>query len=797
MSLTSESDATSAAAADASASAAAAVAPSRADGIELLGELPGSGYRVPPALVRRQDGQTIQLTRLLHLVLEAVDGHRGPEEIATVVSQRFGRRLTSEDVLTLLEGKLRPLGLLAGPDGSQPQVRKANPLLALRLRYVVSDPAVTRRLTGPFAALFHPVVVTLVVLAFLATSGWVLFEKGLASATHEAFARPGLLLLIFAVTVVSAGFHEFGHASACRYGGATPGAMGAGLYLVWPAFYTDVTDSYRLGKAGRVRVDLGGLYFNAIVAVAMFGIWAGTRWDALLLVLVAQVLQMIRQLAPFVRFDGYHILADLTGVPDLYARIKPTLLGLWPPRWHSPEARVLKPWARAVVSAWVLVVVPMLLVSMVLMVVALPRVVGTAWVNLGRQWAALDTAWAAGDVARVGVRLLSVVAIALPVLASAYLLLRIVRRVVRSVWRSTRGHPVRRALAGLLALVLVGLLAWAWAPTPGRYRPIQPSERGTLVDAVPVRAAAGLQEGRQVRAAHTVWASRMPLPTADHPRLAMVLVPRPRVAAGSAAPQAAAPAWVFPFNPPGAPGQGDNQALAVNTTDGSTLYDVAFALVWADDGSVTNRNEAWALASCRSCRTVAVAFQVVLVVGQADVAIPQNISAAVNYRCLQCLTYALAHQVVITLPRELTPQETARLDALWTQIAAFGTHLQDLPLDQIRGRLDDFADQIRSVLQQSPPAPPTPSATSPASVGGTAPASAGPEASATPTPTGTAPEPAGTTAPAPVPTAPSTASGTDSPAPGDTAPEATATPTASTTTSEPAPTSTASGTATG
>ena len=49
--------------------------------------------------------------------------------------------------------------------------------------------------------------------------------------------------------------------------------MGAGLYLIWPAFYTDVTDSYRLARAGRVPTDLGGLYFNAIVAVITFGIW--------------------------------------------------------------------------------------------------------------------------------------------------------------------------------------------------------------------------------------------------------------------------------------------------------------------------------------------------------------------------------------------------------------------------------------------------------------------------------------------------------------------------------------------
>ena len=297
----------------------------RAEGVELLGELRGSGYREPPALVRRGDGQTIQLTPLLHAVLTAVDGRRTLDEVAAAVSDATGRAVTAENVSALVDSQLRPLGLLQLADGSQPAVKRSNPLLGLRFKYVVSDPEKTRRVTAPFAALFAPVVVALVTVAFLAAAGWVLFEQGLAAATHEAFDRPGLLLLVLAVTVLSAGFHEFGHAAACRYGGATPGAMGAGLYLVWPAFYTEVTDSYRLGRAGRVRVDLGGLYFNAIVAVAMFGVWAVSQFDALLLIIAAQVLQMIRQLAPLVRFDGYHILADVTGVPDLYSHIGPTL----------------------------------------------------------------------------------------------------------------------------------------------------------------------------------------------------------------------------------------------------------------------------------------------------------------------------------------------------------------------------------------------------------------------------------------------------------------------------------------
>ena len=97
--------------------------------------------------------------------------------------------------------------------------------------------------------------------------------------------------------MLSAGFHEFGHAAAARYGGSTPGAMGIGIYLFWPAFYTDVTDSYRLGRAGRVRTDLGGLYFNALVVLASFGVWWLTGWHAVLLIVATQILQMVRQLA--------------------------------------------------------------------------------------------------------------------------------------------------------------------------------------------------------------------------------------------------------------------------------------------------------------------------------------------------------------------------------------------------------------------------------------------------------------------------------------------------------------------
>jgi hypothetical protein len=70
------------------------VVPSRAADVQLLGEMKGSGYRRAPALVRRSDGQTLQLTPLLYLVLEAIDGTRNYDEVAAHASQRFGKSLS-------------------------------------------------------------------------------------------------------------------------------------------------------------------------------------------------------------------------------------------------------------------------------------------------------------------------------------------------------------------------------------------------------------------------------------------------------------------------------------------------------------------------------------------------------------------------------------------------------------------------------------------------------------------------------------------------------------------------------
>jgi len=165
-------------------------APARAPGVELLGELTGSGYNDAPSLVRRGDGQTLQITTLLYQLLEALDGERGIDQLAEELGRCCGKQVAPEDVTYLLERKLAPLGLLVQADGSPPPLKKSTPLLGLKLKVVVSDPDATRRITRPFAWLFRLWVVVPVLVAFVITCWWVLWERGLAGGPARPSTRP-------------------------------------------------------------------------------------------------------------------------------------------------------------------------------------------------------------------------------------------------------------------------------------------------------------------------------------------------------------------------------------------------------------------------------------------------------------------------------------------------------------------------------------------------------------------------------------------------------------------------------
>jgi putative peptide zinc metalloprotease protein len=467
----------------AAADTAAAQVPRRADGVELIGEYEGSGFKEAPSLVRRSDGQVIQLPPLLYSLVAKVDGHRNYQQIAGEVSDDIKRGLDADNVRFLVEEKLRPLGILCAADGSSPALEKPDPFLGLKLRAAVIPEATSGSLGSMFKPLFFPLLVLGVLAAFAVTDWWLFGIHGVAQSVRQSIYHPGLFLPLFAAIVLSAAFHEIGHAAGCRYGGGNPGKMGCGLYLAWPAFYTDVTDAYRLGKRSRLRTDLGGVYFNVVVVLVTMAAYVVTGFEPLLLLIVVQHFEIVHQLLPIVRLDGYYIVADITGVPDLFARIGPILRSLIPGRKADERVTVLKPWVRAAVTAWVLVVVPLLVFELFVLLVHLPRILGTAWDSGFKMFRSAQHAFGSGNALSGVSSGLQLVVLAIPIVGILLVIVRSATGGGRWVWRHTDGRPLLRALTVGTVGTGMALLAYAWL-SPHNYTPIRPGEKGTLIQSV-------------------------------------------------------------------------------------------------------------------------------------------------------------------------------------------------------------------------------------------------------------------------------------------------------------------------
>ncbi|MDQ4011059.1 MAG: hypothetical protein M3228_10295 [Actinomycetota bacterium] len=421
-----------------------------AEGTELIGEYQGSGFQEPKYILRRSDGQVIQLPRLLYLLAATLDGQRDLQQVAAALSAESGRIVQAEQVAFLIDNRFRPAGIMAtdpaAAEGGTPpkMMTRSDLLLALRFRVGLVPERVVWRIAGIFELMFWPPVILVALAGFVALDVVIIVRGGLGQIVPSALAlvyQPVLTLLVLAMILASAAFHECGHVSACRYGGARPGTMGFGLYLVWPALYSTVTDSYRLSRAGRLRTDLGGVYFNAVFITGMNAAYLNTGAPWLLVAIVALHFETALQFLPMIRLDGYYILSDLVGVPDLFSFMGPVLSSMLPGRALHPRVLELKPWVHRAITVWVTITVPAILYWVIGFLVIVPQVFPVVWARLVEMGQAVGTAAAAGSVAEIALGVIQIFLLLLPWAGSLLLLGLIANGSLR--WALSRWGPAR------------------------------------------------------------------------------------------------------------------------------------------------------------------------------------------------------------------------------------------------------------------------------------------------------------------------------------------------------------------
>ncbi len=139
------------------------------------------------------------------------------------------------------------------------------------------------------------------------------------------FTLRGLVLYGLCLAIVKV-FHELGHAyTATRYGCRVP-TMGIAVIVMMPMLYSDTSDAWKLtSRRQRVAIGAAGMIVECgLAAVALF-MWSFLDDGVMrsLMFIVATTSLMVGaaiNLNPFMRFDGYYVLADLLGFANLHDR---------------------------------------------------------------------------------------------------------------------------------------------------------------------------------------------------------------------------------------------------------------------------------------------------------------------------------------------------------------------------------------------------------------------------------------------------------------------------------------------
>lgn len=166
----------------------------------------------------------------------------------------------------------------------------------------------------PFVFLFNKFTLPLVfAITFFLCVYYLLYSQPAFVQDYFNADLNWLLLILMCL------FHEIGHASACKYYKAPIGNVGFGIAGFRPVMFANVSGAWYLNQKQRIIVNIGGVYFQTIFAALLTVLSLQTNSTSLYYVSKTIIISVFLQFYPFYRMDGYWLVSDLMGEPNLYS----------------------------------------------------------------------------------------------------------------------------------------------------------------------------------------------------------------------------------------------------------------------------------------------------------------------------------------------------------------------------------------------------------------------------------------------------------------------------------------------
>ncbi|MGM0519401.1 MAG: site-2 protease family protein, partial [Campylobacterota bacterium] len=134
------------------------------------------------------------------------------------------------------------------------------------------------------------------------------------------------LIFYFISLVFVKSMHELGHAFTAKRLGLKVPHMGVAFLVMFPVLYTDTGDTWRLqSKYDRLKVVLAGVKVELYLAAIAIFLWSFLddgifRTVCFIIATTSLISSILINISPFLRFDGYYALSDITDTKNLQPR---------------------------------------------------------------------------------------------------------------------------------------------------------------------------------------------------------------------------------------------------------------------------------------------------------------------------------------------------------------------------------------------------------------------------------------------------------------------------------------------
>lgn len=167
---------------------------------------------------------------------------------------------------------------------------------------------------------------------------------------RSIFTWQGLFFAFIAYMIAKL-CHELGHAYMCRRYGVPVPALGVAFLVFWPVLYTDTTLSWSLNSKQRLRIALAGIWVETYVTIIAALIWCNVHNITIqsicyVAITINWMASLLINVSPFMRFDGYYVLADYINMPNLQPRafaLTRWQLRRWLFNWPDPPPEKFSP----------------------------------------------------------------------------------------------------------------------------------------------------------------------------------------------------------------------------------------------------------------------------------------------------------------------------------------------------------------------------------------------------------------------------------------------------------------------